>query len=58
MKKFQVWLTKRARLFAKQEKPEVIKIPADKKQEFLIRLGKEQFQKLVDRGLSIPVMTL
>ncbi len=58
MKKFQAWLTKSVRLFAKREKPEAIKILADKKQEFLIRLGREQFQKLIDKGLSIPVMTL
>lgn len=35
-----------------------VKIITDKKQEFLIKLGKEQFEKLVARGLSIPVMTL
>lgn len=34
------------------------RIITDKKQEFLIKLGKEQFEKLVARGLSIPVMTL
>lgn len=30
----------------------------DQKQELLIKLGREQFQKLIDRGLSIPVMML
>lgn len=31
---------------------------SDKKQEKLIALGREQFQKLLDKGLSLPVMTL
>lgn len=35
-----------------------VRVLTDKKQEFLIKLGKEQFEKLVARGLSIPVMTL
>lgn len=33
-------------------------LSVDDKQEKLIRLGREQFQKLLDKGLSIPVMTL
>ena len=31
---------------------------ADYKQEALIKLGKEQFKKLVERGTDIPVVLL
>lgn len=41
-------------LFKKEE----TKFVSDQKQEALIKLGKEQFQKLLEKGLSFPVMTL
>ena len=46
------------KLFLKIKGQEKVRILTDKKQEALIKLGKEQFQKLVKQGLSIPVMTL
>jgi len=30
----------------------------DQKQEVLVRMGREQFKKLIERGISIPVVLL
>lgn len=41
------------KFLAKITRRDKVKIFADKKQEVLIKLGREQFQKLVDRGLFL-----
>lgn len=40
------------------QKKKVVKALSDHKQEALVRLGAEQFKKLLDRGISIPVVLL
>lgn len=55
MKKLNLYLNK---TFVNRERRKDIKTPADQKQEILIRLGREQFQKLLDKGLNIPIMTI
>ncbi|MCL5432665.1 MAG: hypothetical protein M1524_00930 [Patescibacteria group bacterium] len=32
--------------------------PVDYKQDLLVKQGREQFKKLMDKGLSVPVMFL
>lgn len=35
-----------------------VKTISDYKQEALVRLGREQFKKLLEKGISIPVVLL
>ena len=35
-----------------------VKTIADYKQEALVRVGREQFKKLLEKGISIPVVLL
>lgn len=45
-------------LISKLKKHEVHKTLVDYQQEILSKQGREQFKKLVDRGISIPVALL
>ena len=42
----------------KNKKDNVIKTISDYKREMLVKLGREQFKKLLERGLNIPVALL
>ena len=42
----------------RSRKNNVIKTISDYKRELLVKLGREQFKKLLEKGLSIPVAFL
>lgn len=49
---------KMLQLLSKLKKEDVKKTIADYQQEALIQQGRDQFKKLIDRGLTIPVALL
>ena len=49
------WLFK---LLGKNEKKQRDNRPIDKQEQALFRVGREQFLRLKEKGLSIPIFTL
>jgi hypothetical protein len=47
-----------SQIFGSQKKKTAVKTISEYQQEMLIRQGREQFKKLVDRGLRVPVALL
>lgn len=45
-------------LFSLGQKKAVRKTLSDYKQELLVRQGREQFKKLLERGLNVPIVFL
>jgi len=41
-----------------KDKKAAVKTIADYKQEALVRVGREQFKRLLEKGISIPVVLL
>lgn len=48
------WLT----VFFSKKKEVTVKTADDYQREALVKQGKEQFQKLIDKGLGVPVALL
>jgi hypothetical protein len=46
------------KFFLFQSKKENKKTISDYKQEMLMKVGREQFRKLLEKGLSVPVVLL
>ncbi len=47
-----------ARILNLQKKARILTTPQDYKQEIIQKIGREQFKKMVDRGLGVPVAYL
>ncbi len=47
-----------ARILNLQKNARILTTPKDYKQEIIQKIGREQFKKMVDRGLGVPVAYL
>ena len=53
----KILLSMRFNIFANRSK-KTVKTISDYKQEILVKQGREQFKKLLEKGISIPVVFL